>query len=103
MTAIFLSQLIVMFGFFQPLVLISVYCGQRSRGPVRFADRGRARPCRLFLEFTTLSLTADHAWSVAPVVAGFVATLYIFNRLIGDSEMVVLQTAGLSPLRLLRP
>jgi lipopolysaccharide export system permease protein len=36
-------------------------------------------------------------------VAAFVATLYIFNRLIGDSEMVVLQTAGLSPARLLRP
>jgi lipopolysaccharide export system permease protein len=36
-------------------------------------------------------------------VAGFVATLYTFNRLIGDSEMVVLQTAGLSALRLLRP
>jgi lipopolysaccharide export system permease protein len=32
-----------------------------------------------------------------------VATLYIFNRLIGESELVVLQTAGLSAVRLLRP
>jgi hypothetical protein len=36
-------------------------------------------------------------------IAAFVATLYIFNRMIGESELVVMQTAGLSAWRLMRP
>jgi lipopolysaccharide export system permease protein len=55
----------------------------------------------VFLEFTALAL--PQIMLLFLPVASFVATLYIFNRLIGDSELVVLQTAGLSALRLLRP
>ena len=94
-----LSQLIVLFGFFS-LVLISVYWVNEA---VDLFDSliADGQTLSVFLEFTALSL--PQIMSVVLPVAGFVATLYIFNRLIGDSEMVVMQTAGLSAVRLLRP
>ena len=91
--------MIVLFGFFS-LVLISVYWVNEA---VDLFDSliADGQTLSVFLEFTALSLP-QIMLMVLPVAA-FVATLYIFNRLNGDSEMVVLQTAGLSPARLLRP
>jgi len=88
-----------MFGFFS-LVLISVYWVNEA---VDLFDSliADGQTLSVFFEFTTLSL--PQIMLVVLPVAGFVATLYIFNRLIGDSEMVVLQTSGLSALRLMRP
>lgn len=94
-----LSQLVVLFAFFS-LVLISVYWINEA---VDLFDSliADGQTLSVFLEFTALTLP-QIMMMVLPV-AGFVATLYIFNRLIAESEMVVLQTAGLSALRLLRP
>ena len=94
-----LSQLIVLFGFFS-LVLISVYWINEA---VDLFDSliADGQTLSVFLEFTALTLP-QIMLMVLPVAA-FVATLYIFNRMIGESELVVLQTAGLSALRLLRP
>ncbi|MBF9036149.1 LPS export ABC transporter permease LptF [Rhodobacterales bacterium HKCCE2091] len=94
-----LSQLLVLFGFFS-LVLISVYWINQA---VDLFDSLLAdgQNVAVFLEFTALSLP-QIMLLVLPVSA-FVAVLYIFNRMISESELVVLQTAGLSPLRLLRP
>ena len=94
-----LSQLIVLFGFFS-LVLISVYWINEA---VDLFDSliADGQTLAVFLEVTTLTLP-QIMLMVLPVSA-FVATLYVFNRMIGDSELVVLQTAGLSPQRLLRP
>lgn len=94
-----LSQLLVLFGFFS-LVLISVYWVNRA---VDLFDSLLAdgQNVVVFLEFTALSLP-QIMLMVLPVSA-FVATLYIFNRMISESELVVLQTAGLGTLRLLRP
>lgn len=94
-----LSQLTVLFGFFS-LVLISVYWVNEA---VELFDSliADGQNLRVFLEFTALSL--PQIMLIVLPVAGFVATLYIFNRLIGESELVVLQTAGLSAARLLRP
>jgi len=94
-----LSQLVVLFGFFS-LVLISVYWVNEA---VDLFDSliADGQTLSVFLEFTALTLP-QIMLLVLPVSA-FVATLYAFNRLIGESEMVVLQTAGLSALRLLRP
>ena len=39
---------------------------------------------------------------IAPI-ALFIAVLYALNKLNGDSELIVMSAAGLSPLRLLRP
>jgi lipopolysaccharide export system permease protein len=94
-----LSQLVVLFGFFS-LVLISVYWINEA---VDLFDSliADGQTLSVFLEFTALTLP-QIMLMVLPVAA-FVATLYIFNRMIGESELVVLQTAGLSALRLLRP
>lgn len=94
-----LSQLIVLFGFFS-LVLISVYWINEA---VDLFDSliADGQNLRVFLEFTALTLP-QIMMMILPV-SGFVATLYVFNRLIGESELVVLQTAGLSAARLLRP
>ncbi|NKX44739.1 LPS export ABC transporter permease LptF [Roseicyclus persicicus] len=94
-----LSQLIVLFGFFS-LVLISVYWINEA---VDLFDSliADGQTLSVFLEFTALTL--PQIMLLVLPVAAFVATLYIFNRMIGESEMVVLQTAGLSAARLLRP
>ncbi len=87
------------FGFFA-LVLVSVYWINQG---VDLFDQliSDGQTILAFLELTTLALPPI-IMMVLPV-AGFVATLYVFNRLITDSELVILQTAGISPLRLLRP
>ena len=94
-----LSQLLVLFGFFS-LVLISVYWINQA---VDLFDSLLAdgQNVRVFIEFTALALP-QIMLLVLPVSA-FVAVLYIFNRMISESELVVLQTSGLGPIRLLRP
>lgn len=89
----------MLFCFFS-LVLVSVYWVNQA---ARLFDSliADGQNVSVFLEFSALTLP----WIVQLIlpVSAFVATLYIFNRLISDSELVVLQTAGLSALRLLRP
>ncbi|AHM05467.1 putative permease [Roseibacterium elongatum DSM 19469] len=94
-----LTQLVGLFGFFS-LVLVSVYWIEAAVelfGEL-IAD---GQNLGVFLEFTALTLP-EIMLLVLPV-ASFVATLYVFNRMINESELVVLQTAGLSAARLLRP
>ena len=55
----------------------------------------------IFLMITGLSVPALIA-IIAPV-ALFIATIYTLNRLNGDSELVVMSAAGLSPTALARP
>jgi len=94
-----LRQLVTLFGFFS-LVLVSVYWVNQA---ARLFDSliADGQNVSVFLEFSALTLP----WIIQLIlpVSAFVATLYIFNRLISDSELVVLQTAGLSAVRLLRP
>jgi len=94
-----LSQLIVLFGFFC-LVLISVYWVNEA---VDLFDSliADGQTLGVFFEFTILTL--PQIMLLVLPVAAFVATLYSFNRLISESELVVLQTSGVSALRLLRP
>jgi lipopolysaccharide export system permease protein len=94
-----LTQLTVLFGFFS-LVLISVYWIEAA---VDLFDSliADGQNLGVFLEFTALAL--PQIMLLVLPIAAFVATLYIFNRMIGESELVVMQTAGLSAWRLLRP
>ncbi len=94
-----LSQLLVLFSFFS-IVLVSVYWVNRAVGlfDTLISD---GQNLRVFLEFSALSLP-QIILLVLPVSA-FVAAIYVTNRMIGDSELVVMQTAGCSALRLLRP
>lgn len=94
-----LSQLLALFSFFS-LVLVSVYWVNSAVG---LFDRliGDGQSLRVFLEFSALSLP-QIIFLVLPVSA-FVAAVYVTNRMVSESELVVLQTAGCSALRLLRP
>ncbi|RFU12208.1 LPS export ABC transporter permease LptF [Rhodobacteraceae bacterium W635] len=94
-----LSQLLILFSFFS-LVLVSVYWVNSAVG---LFDRliGDGQSLRVFLEFSALSMP-QIILLVVPV-SGFVAAIYVTNRMISESELVVMQTAGCSALRLLRP
>lgn len=94
-----LSQLMMLFGFFS-LVLVSVYWVNRA---VRLFDQliADGQSAWVFLEFTALSLPYV-IWLVLPVSA-FAATVYVTNRMTSESELVVLQATGFSPVRLARP
>jgi len=94
-----LSQLLVLFGFFS-LVLVSVYWINRA---VSLFDTliGSGHSTLVFLEFSALSLPS--VISIALPLAVFASACYVANRLITESEMVILQTTGYSPWRLARP
>lgn len=94
-----LSQLLALFGFFS-LVLVAVYWVNRA---VSLFDQliGDGQSALVFLEFTALSLP-NLIRLVLPVSA-FAAAVYVTNRLIQDSELVVMQATGFSPFRLARP
>lgn len=94
-----LSQLMVLFGFFA-LVLVSVYWVNQAVSLFN-ALLGDGQSVRVFLEFTALTLPTVMS-EVLPVAA-FVATLYAVNRMINESEFVVLQAIGVSGMRLAVP
>jgi len=87
------------FGFFA-LVLVSVYWVNRA---VLLFDKliGDGQTAWVVLEFTALTL--PRVVSLVLPVAAFAAVLYAINRLSGESELVVMQSAGASPWRLARP
>src|SRR6056297_2420229 len=94
-----LSQLMVLFGFFA-LVLVSIFWINKA---VRMFDKliGDGQPAWVFFEFTALTLPAVIG-SMLPIAA-FAAAVYVVHRLSSDSELAVVQAAGLSPWRLARP
>ncbi|EPX81923.1 LPS export ABC transporter permease LptF [Salipiger mucosus] len=94
-----LSQLMVLFGFFA-LVLVLVYWVNRA---VSLFDElvADGHSGGIFLEFTALSLPAVVA--IVLPMAAFGAAVYVTNRMSNDSEINVVQAAGLSPWRMARP
>ncbi|GFE64055.1 LPS export ABC transporter permease LptF [Litoreibacter roseus] len=94
-----LSQLLVLFGFFS-LILVSVYWVNRALS--LFDDLiSDGQSAFVFLEFTLLTL--PYVILVVLPISGFVAALYVTNRLASESELVVLQTSGASAFRIARP
>lgn len=94
-----LRQLWASFGFFA-LVLVGTYWINRA---VEFFDRlvADGQSARVFLRFSSLFLPQVLAFMLP--VAALAATLHVYNRLLGDSEFVVAEAAGASPLRMARP
>ncbi|MBL9060888.1 MAG: LptF/LptG family permease, partial [Mangrovicoccus sp.] len=93
------SQLLRVFGFFA-LVLVGVYWINRAAVLLdRYLTEGQGGG--LVLQLTLLSLPSIMLL-VLPV-AGFVAAVYVTNRLHSDSELVVVQATGYSAGRLVRP
>ncbi len=91
-----LRQLLVHFGFFS-LVLVGVYWVNRA---VVLFDRliADGHSAGIFVEFTVLWLPSVVAM-VLPM-ASFAAAVYVTNQMSNDSEVVVMQSAGVSPWRL---
>lgn len=94
-----LSQLLSLFGFFAP-VLVAVYWVNRAVG---LFDQliGDGQSALVFLEFSILTL--PNAIRLVLPVAAFAATVYVVNRLMQESELVVMQATGFSAFRLARP
>jgi lipopolysaccharide export system permease protein len=94
-----LSQLLRGFGLFA-LVLVMVYWVNRA---VILFDQliADGQSAWVFLEFTALALPS--IVRIVLPIAAFGATVWAMNRLIADSEVTVLRSAGLSPWRLARP
>lgn len=94
-----LSQLTVLFGFFS-LVLVSVYWVNRAVGLFdELISDGQSGA--VFLQFTALAL--PNVIRLVLPISAFAATVYVANRLTVESELVVAQATGFSPLRLARP
>jgi lipopolysaccharide export system permease protein len=94
-----LSQLLVLFGFFA-LVLVALFWINRA---VVLFDRliGDGQSALVFLEFTALGLPSLIV-TVLPI-ATFAGAVYVTNRMMGESEVTVLQATGTGPWRLARP
>lgn len=94
-----LSQFLTLFGFFG-LVLVSVYWINRA---VSLFEQliSDGQTALVVLEFTILTLPL--VISVVLPIAAFAASAYGTNRLASESELVAMQTAGMSPWRLARP
>ncbi|NEY89179.1 LPS export ABC transporter permease LptF [Tabrizicola oligotrophica] len=94
-----LAQLLAVFGFFA-LVLVAVYWVNRAVG---LFDQliGDGQTAVVFLEFSLLTL--PNVIRVVLPVAAFAAAVYVANRLMQESELVVMQATGFSSFRLARP
>lgn len=94
-----LAQLVMLFGFFA-LVLVLVYWVNRA---VVLFDQliANGQSAAVFLEFTALSL--PNVIRIVLPIAAFAGTIYVTNRLMSESELVVVQSTGFSPWRLMRP
>ncbi len=94
-----LSQLLALFGFFS-LVLVAVYWVNRAVG---LFDQliGDGQSALVFLQFSILTL--PNVIRLVLPISAFVAAVYIANRLMSESELVVMQATGFSSFRLARP
>lgn len=94
-----LSQLLALFGFFS-LVLVAIYWVNRAVGLFdELISDGQT--ALVFLEFSLLTL--PNVIRLVLPISAFAATVYAVNRLMGDSELVVMQATGFSSFRLARP
>ena len=93
------SQLLSLFGFFA-LVLVAVYWVNRAVG---LFDQliGDGQTALVFLEFSLLTLPT--VIKLVLPIAAFAGTVYVTNRLMQESELVVMQATGFSAFRLARP
>jgi len=66
---------------------------------LRFVEMvtNKGLPLRLFVELT--SLLMPQLFVVLSPIALFTAVLFVYNRLLGDRELVIMQASGISPMR----
>ena len=93
-----LWQLLTLFGIFS-LMLVGVYWVNRA---VALFDQiiSDGQSAGVFLELTALTL--PNVIRLVLPVSAFAAAVWVTNRLATESELVVAQSAGLGPFRLVR-
>ncbi|NQW10853.1 MAG: LPS export ABC transporter permease LptF [Alphaproteobacteria bacterium] len=84
-------------------IVVSMTCVIWLSQSLRFVDLivNRGLPIPTFV-FLTVMLMPTWLSIVLPI-ASFAATLFVYNKMTNDREMVVMSAAGLSPMRLARP
>lgn len=84
-------------GFF--LVVFSLLAMLWLTQSLRFVEMvtNKGLPLRLFVELT--SLLMPQLFNVLSPIALFTAVLFVYNRLLADRELVIMQAAGISPLK----
>lgn len=94
-----LGQLIVTSGFFLLVFTGVIWLTQA----VRLIDTviASGQSALVFLTFSALVL--PQVFVIVLPLSGIGAALYAINKLYTDSELIVMMTAGLNPLGLLRP
>ena len=98
-TRYILNQLLVAALFITLGLTLAILLSQSLRWIGYIVNRGL--PVSTFLYFIGLLLPSFLA--VILPIAAFCAVLFVYYKLIMDSEMVVLRAAGLSPLQIARP
>jgi lipopolysaccharide export system permease protein len=94
-----LRQLIAALGFFLLIFTGVVWLTQAVRLIDTVVASGQS--ARVFLEFSALVL--PQVLVIVLPLAGIGAALHALNKLYGDSELVVMMSAGLGPAAMLRP
>jgi len=66
---------------------------------LRFVEMvtNKGLPLRLFIELTTLLM--PQLFTILSPIAVFAAVLFVYNRLLADRELIIMQAAGISPMR----
>ncbi|UUX50948.1 LPS export ABC transporter permease LptF [Nisaea acidiphila] len=85
------------------IVVVSLTCVIWLSQSLRFIDMivNRGLPLATFIYFTVLLMPT---WlSLVLPIACFAATMFVYSRMSGDRELVVLTASGLGPLGLARP
>ncbi len=95
----FISQLLGPFGFFSLVIIGILWLAQALPLVDKVIESGQSG--LIFLEIT--SLLIPRVMMVALPFAAFGAALYALNRLYTEAELVVMMTAGQSPLALAKP
>ena len=94
-----LTQVLIVTGLVTLTLTCAIWLTQSLRFVELIVNRGLSIGTFLYL---TLLLLPSFLWLMLPI-AVFVSVLFIYNRLAGDSELVVMRSAGLGPAAPARP
>lgn len=70
---------------------------------LRFIDliTNKGLPVSVFIELT--SLLMPRLFSIISPIALFIGTVFVYNRMLSDRELVVVKAAGISPMQMAKP
>lgn len=98
LTRYHLSNFFVSFGLILASLLAVVWLNQALRLMELVINRGAP-----LADFLLLSILSVPLWlMVAVPLAGFIAVIFVYNRMFSDRELIVAQSFGISPLQLAR-